>query len=117
MLASAFAYVVDFPEQFLYTTVLTASAAAMLGLVAIGSAYTLVMGLNKVATAGWGMTMITVAVPHACSQAQWLLNAALLANPIGIVIGLVGLLAAVIYSIGSLSRYSLAALRKASPMA
>ena len=99
MLASAFAYVVDFSEQFpVLTTVLTASAAAMLGLVAIGSAYTLVMGLNKVATAGWGMTMITVtSATRMFTGAQWLLNAALLANPIGIVIGLVGLLAAVIY--------------------
>ncbi len=99
MLASGFAYLVDFSEQFpVLTTVLATAAASLLGFIAIGGAFTLIMGASKVATGGFALSLLSLSTAtRALTAVQWLLNAAMLANPIGLIIALVVALAAVIY--------------------
>ena len=101
MIAAAFASVIDFTGAFpMLSTVLVSAAAAAVVLMGAISAVTLLMGISKLVTAGWGLVTLGLTnILKVWTGVQWLLNAALLANPIVLIVAGIALLVGAVIGI------------------
>ncbi len=81
------------------TRVVGITAVTIIGLTAAMAAVTLVVGFAKTAMAGWLMITKTARLATiAFAGAQWLMNAAFVASPIGLIVIGVSALVAVVYA-------------------